>query len=114
AHPELVPCLAHCRIGRALALANGAARKVEVGVPVANPPDQRDALLVVAKHDRRAWRPVVQSYSRNPSSAAQRESVSCSSWTCGSSLRFFPHTGQSPAQSVRQRILSGSASATAS
>jgi CheY-like chemotaxis protein len=42
---------------------------------------------------------------------AQRASPCSSSCTCGSSFRFLPQTGQSPAQSGRQRICSGSASA---
>ena len=47
-------------------------------------------------------------------SGAQRGSPTAISCSCGSRLRFLPHSGQSPAQSSRHRILSGSASTTAS
>ena len=43
-------------------------------------------------------------FSLSPSSAAQRGSGSRSRCSCGSTLRSFPHTGHSPAQSGRQRI----------
>ena len=45
-----------------------------------------------------------KSRSLSPSSAAQRGSGSRSRCSCGSTLRSFPHTGHSPAQSGRQRI----------
>ena len=44
------------------------------------------------------------SVSLSPSSAAQRGSGSRSRCSCGSTLRSVPQTGQSPAQSGRQRI----------
>jgi len=52
--------------------------------------------------------------SRSDLSAAHRGSACSSSCACGSSFRFLPHSLQSPAQSSRQRIWSGSSSATAS
>ena len=45
--------------------------------------------------------------SRSASSAAQRGSARSSTCSCGSALRSLPQTGQRPAQSSRQRILSG-------
>ena len=53
--------------------------------------------------------PVLERLERRP--ARVGGSSSCS---CGSSFRFAPQVGQSPAQSARQRICSGSASTTAS
>ena len=41
----------------------------------------------------------------------QRESGTSAACSCGFSFRFSPHVGHSPAQSSRQRICSGSASA---
>src|SRR5262245_37196122 len=107
---ELLLGLAHGRVRRLLAGADLAARKVEVGVSVANAADQRDTPLVAEDDSGTS----AHSFSRRLSSAAQRESVGCSSCVCGSLFRFLPQTGQSPAQSARQRILSGVASATAS